>query len=104
MHVLAADGAFLPNGTFVSRPPVPEDLLAEGFRRAVLELLARNDAICGELRSMLLGGRHSGVSVHNQVRVAEHDPEGRKKLAGTMIRAPMSLHKMSYDAQTGTVI
>lgn len=26
------------------------------------------------------------------------------KLAGYMIRAPMSLEKMSYDAATGTVI
>ena len=26
------------------------------------------------------------------------------KLAGTLLRAPMSLEKMTYDAQTGTVI
>ncbi|MGB8434530.1 MAG: transposase zinc-binding domain-containing protein, partial [Burkholderiales bacterium] len=36
VHVLAADGAFLPDGTFVALPPVPEELLAEGLRRAVL--------------------------------------------------------------------
>jgi len=30
--------------------------------------------------------------------------DGRKKLAGTMLRAPMSLQKMTYDAATGTVI
>lgn len=35
-HVLAADGAFLPGGRFVALPPVPADLLAEGFRRAAL--------------------------------------------------------------------
>jgi len=27
VHVLAADGAFLPDGTFVTLPPVPEGLL-----------------------------------------------------------------------------
>ena len=32
------------------------------------------------------------------------DREGRIKLAGYMIRAPMSLEKMTYDAATGTVI
>ena len=32
------------------------------------------------------------------------DAEGRKQLAGTMLRAPMSLEKMTYDAATGTVI
>ncbi len=70
----------------------------------MLEFLAENDAISEDLRSKLLGWRHSGFSVHNQVRVAAQDPEGRKKLAGTMLRAPMSLEKMRYDAETGTVI
>jgi len=53
----------------------------------------------------LLGWRHfGGFSVHNQVRVAAEDRQGRMKLAGYMIRAPMSLEKMTYDAETGTVI
>jgi hypothetical protein len=33
VHVLATDGAFLPEGTFVPLPAVPEGLLAEGFQR-----------------------------------------------------------------------
>jgi len=48
--------------------------------------------------------RHGGFSVHNQVRIGAADAGGRKKLAGTMLRAPMSLAKMSYDAATGSVI
>ena len=104
VHVLAADGAFLPDRRFVPLPAVPEGLLTEGFRRAVLEFLVQHAAISGELRSKLLGWRYSGFSVHNQVRVAAQDAEGRKKLAGYMLRAPMSLEKMTYDAQTGTVI
>ncbi len=104
VHVLAADGAFLPDGTFVALPPVPEALLLEGFRRAVLAFLVREHALSEELRSRMLGWRYSGFSVHNQVRIAAEDAEGRKKLAGYMLRAPMSLAKMTYDAQTGTVI
>jgi len=42
--------------------------------------------------------------VHNQVRVGEGDVEGRRKLAGYMLRAPMALEKMAYDAGTHTVI
>lgn len=34
----------------------------------------------------------------------EWDAEGRKKLAGYMLRAPLALEKMTYDAATGTVI
>ena len=33
-----------------------------------------------------------------------HDAESRMKLAGYMIRAPISLEKMTYDAASGTVI
>jgi hypothetical protein len=45
-----------------------------------------------------------GFSVHNQVCVAVDDAAGRKKLAGYMLRAPLSLAKMTYDAASGTVI
>ncbi len=46
----------------------------------------------------------AGSRCTTQVRIAAEDVEGRKKLAGYMLRAPMSLAKMSNDAQTGTVI
>jgi len=104
VHVLAADGGFRADGAFVPLPPIPEALLESGFRRAVLDGLVEERAISEALRSRMLGWRYSGFSAHNQVRVAAQDPEGRKKLAGYMLRAPMSLEKMSYDAATGTVI
>lgn len=52
----------------------------------------------------MLAWRHSGFSVHNQVRVAAGDAEGRKSLAGYMLRAPFSLEKTTYDAARGMVI
>ena len=52
----------------------------------------------------MLGWRHSGFSVHNQVRETAEDVEGRKKLARYMLRAPLSLAKMTYDASSGTVL
>lgn len=44
VHVLAADGAFLADGRFVTMPPVPGSLLAESFRRAVLKFLVNTRA------------------------------------------------------------
>lgn len=76
----------------------------EGFRRAVLEFLVNNDALSEGLRSRRLGWRDCGFSAHNEVRVPAEDAEGRKKLAGTMLRAPMSLEKMTDDDATGMVI
>jgi hypothetical protein len=104
LHVLAADGAFLPGGRFIALPRVPASLLAESLRRAVLDFLVENEALSEELRARMLAWRHSGFSAHNEVSVAAEDAEGRKKLAGYMLRAPMSLQKMTYDAATGTVI
>ena len=70
----------------------------------MLDFLVGERAISEALRVRMLGWRYSGFSVHNQVRVAADDAEGRKKLAGYMLRAPLSLAKMSYDAASGTVI
>ncbi|MGH6693618.1 MAG: transposase [Gammaproteobacteria bacterium] len=103
LHVLAADGAFLPGGHFVALPRVPASLLAEGFRCTVLDFLVKNGVLSKELRARMLAWRHGGFSAHNEVSVGVDDAEGRKQLAGYMLRAPMSLQKMTYDAATGTV-
>ncbi|MCC6212576.1 MAG: transposase zinc-binding domain-containing protein, partial [Burkholderiales bacterium] len=104
IHALVADGVFEASGRFVPLPPIPEPLLAERLRRAVLGLLVRRDAIDPALAGQMLSWRHSGFSVHNRVRVAAADAVGRKSLAGYMLRAPFSLEKMSYDAARGAVI
>ena len=64
----------------------------------------REHALSEDLCSRMLGWRYSGFSAHNQVRITAEDAGGRKKLAGTMLRAPMLLAKMTYDAATGSVI
>jgi len=104
VHALVADGVFDASGCFIQLPPIPEALLAERLRREVLGLLVRREVILPPLAGQMLAWRHSGFSVHNQVRVAAGDAEGRKSLAGYMLRAPFSLEKTTYDAARGTVI
>ena len=87
-----------------TREGLPQRGARSGFRRAVLDFPVGERAVSEELRSRMLGWRYSGFSVHNQVCVAAEDAEGRKKLAGTMLRAPLSLAKMTYDTASGTVI
>jgi hypothetical protein len=69
---------------------VPGSLLAQGFRRAVLDFLVENEALMEELRNPMLAWHHGRFSAHNEVRVMAEDAEGRKKLAGYMLRAPMA--------------
>ena len=72
----------------------------------MLAFLVKERAITDELRVKMLGWRYcGGFSAHNQVRVPQglppvvgaHDAQSRMKLADYMIRAPMSLEKMTYD-------
>ena len=84
--------------------PFPRSFLPKACATPCLGFKAQNDAISEALRSRRLGWRHSGFFVHHQVRVPAEDPEGRKKLAGYMLRAPIALEKMTYDDGTGTVI
>jgi hypothetical protein len=104
VHALVADGVFEASGRFIPLPPIPEALLAERLRREVLGLLVRREVILPPLAGQMLAWRHSGFTVHNQVRVAAGDAEGRKSIAGYMLRAPFSLEKTAYDAAGGTVI
>jgi hypothetical protein len=60
--------------------------------------------VCDVSRGRNLAWRHSGFSVHNGVHVAAGDPERRKKLAQYMLRAPLSLEKMTYLPETGMVM
>ena len=45
IHALVADGVFLPDGSFLVLPALPEAALAEALRRAVLALLVRRGLI-----------------------------------------------------------
>jgi hypothetical protein len=78
VHALAADGVFEASGRFIPLPPVPEALLAARLRREVLGLLVRREVILAPLAAQMLAWRHSGFSVHNRVRVAASDAEGRR--------------------------
>ena len=58
VHVLAADGVFPADGTFVALPPIPETLLDRGFRRLNLAEQEKKDLVeflnglTGDLTSM----------------------------------------------------
>ncbi len=68
-----------PRGELRDSGRLQRALEEEGFRRAVLEFLVRQQALSEALRSRMLGWRYSGFSAHNQVRLGEEDAEGRKK-------------------------
>lgn len=102
IHVLAADGVFVEDGTFFVLPPVPHRLLERRFRDEVLAMLVHEAGISKDLVQRITAWRHTGFSVHNGVKV--RNAAGRKQLAQYMLRAPFSLEKMKYDERTGMVL
>lgn len=104
VHVLCADGVFKDNRVFHVLPPPPKELLVEQFRHDVLDFLVEEEAITDDLREHLLSWHYSGFSVHNNVKVKARDTEGQQQLARYMIRAPFSLEKTEYKADSGMVV
>jgi hypothetical protein len=105
IHVLLADGLFQEKGIFYVLPKAGIEPLAELFRANVLKMLKRKGKIDDEFIAKLLAWKHnSSFSVHNEVRLAREDENGRESLAQYIIRNPFSVNKVTYNAATGTVI
>ena len=70
IHMLATDGGFRADGTFVSWPAHDTAALTEAFRRAVLRLFVRRGLFEREDAEAMLAWPHSGFHVHDAVLVS----------------------------------
>jgi hypothetical protein len=68
------------------------------FRAEVLRLLRGKGLISQDIVDNLLSWRHSGFSVHGDVKVP--DREAAARLGEYMIRCPVVLERMSLDETT----
>jgi hypothetical protein len=69
------------------------------FRHKVMRFLQGEGLLSEERSELLLSWRHSGVSVHNRVRVEPEDEEAVERLARHIMRPPISLERMSWDGE-----
>ena len=104
VHAIVSDGLFRKSGTFYVMPDVDLKPLEEIFRANVFKMLKEEHKIDDDLINNLMGWKHSGFSVHNEVKVARGDEKGREALAQYIIRNTFSLKRLIYNQQTGTVI
>lgn len=104
LHALVTDGVFSPAGWFFAFPRIDLDALERLFRHRVLEMLLRERRIDDTVIRKLLGWRHSGFSLHNDVRIGVHDADGRRAVSEYVLRSPFSQEKLQYHAKTGTII
>ncbi len=70
----------------------------------MLDFLCEEGRITETFKQRLLGWVHSGFSVHHDVKVKANDAAGQRQLARYMIRAPFSLEKTEYKADSGMIV
>ena len=105
VHVLAAAGVFAPNGDFHLSPSGGWQELAELWRHTVLRRLRTAGALADWQIAKLKSWRHSGFSVDaGEAPLAADDAAGRRRLAEYLLRAPFSLEKITYHAETGSIL
>ncbi|MCP4202666.1 MAG: hypothetical protein GY769_12115 [bacterium] len=102
VHVLVTDGGFLPDGTFRPLAWFDSQHVERLFRAEVLRMLLAKELITEAIVDNLLSWSHSGFSAHGAVRV--EDRQGAVRLGRYMIRCPIVLKRLSWEADTGEVV
>jgi hypothetical protein len=105
LHLIAASGVFNETGGFHLAPPGGHAELSELFRHAILRRFVDAGVIEAWQAHRFLSWRHSGFHVDvGEAPLAADDAAGRQRLAEYLLRAPLSLEKMHWNAQTRTVL
>ncbi len=69
------------------------------FRHKVIAFLRDEELLSEERIELLLSWQNSGFSVHTGVSVGSEDAAGTERLARYLLRPPLSLERMSWDAE-----
>ncbi len=102
IHLLITDGVFCPDGTFDRFPYFDVSLIERLFRAELLRVLLGKELICQDIVDNLLSWRHSGFSVHGDVKA--HDRDSAARLGRYMIRCPLVLERLSLDEASGDIL
>jgi hypothetical protein len=88
---------------FVRPPAHSAEELTEAFRRYVVRLFVERELFEPEVADNMLDWLHSGFSVHDGVWLDQDDTAAHERLARYCARCPVSLERLAYDAEIGTV-
>ena len=99
--MLITDGGFLKDGTFRHLLYWDTDKLEELFRAEVFRLLIEKDLIERDTVNNMFSWKHSGFSADASVRVETIADAVR--LGQYMIRCPLVLERLNWDAERAEV-
>ncbi len=102
IHVLLADGAWLPDGSFRHLLYFDTEHIQRLFKAEVFRLLLVRGKISQETVDAMMQWPHSGFSVHGAVRVETRNEAAR--LGRYMIRCPLVLERLKRDEERQEVV
>ena len=104
LHSLVSDGLVSPNGSFIPIPcPDPVSIM-HLFRHKLVKALLARERISPRLVEIMGNWVHPGFSVFQGEAIAADDHHARRRLAGYMVHAPISLERLRYRPESGQVI
>lgn len=96
LHIMAPDGGFYGEDSFIVGPePDPKDL-EDAFRFEVFKMLKAEGKINDAVIENMLGWYNSGFNVYCSNPIGPTYHEGIERLAQYIIRAPISQERMKY--------
>ena len=103
VHALVSRGGWDRAGIWVPVPYVDATSAELLFRHKVIALLRDEELLSEQRIELLLSWQNTGFSVHDSVTVEPEDAAGSERLARYLLRPPLSLERMSLDAE-GSVL
>ena len=104
VHVIATDGAFRADGTFMCLLECGTELLLETWGTKVFDLLLAAVKIDQTTVDEMRSWAHSGFSVDNSVYLSPGDTFSLERLAQYILRCPFSLARVVRLTDDGSVI
>jgi len=95
-HVIATDGCFYGNGSFMVFPASSSKDIENLFRHEVFKMLKAEGKINDTVIENMLSWHHSGFNVYCGNPIWPHNDKGLENLARYIIRASFSQERMTY--------
>jgi hypothetical protein len=103
-HCLVLEGGIDERGSFHHIPIKDTSPLTEVFRQRVIKYFVDKGLLESSFARNLLSWKHSGFSVDNSVKIPATSQNARVNLSQYIVRHPVSLKKIFYVKENGTII
>ena len=103
LHAVCSLGLFRPDGCFLPLEDVEFSGLEAIFRERFFRMMLRRQKVRPETVERMRAWEHSGFAVNFDRLIEAHDRKGLEGLLSYMERAPVSLRRLTYRSENGTV-